>query len=353
MPLKRVETESLLKSFLLFFLSLNLLSGVIFYFLYDDARHHLNESLFMEMQLCSLDLKCDRFTIDFEDAAGKQLHTLLRKNDTLFAYFPVPRSQSYVMRFSFEAGDYRHALGEIRRELMWLYLGVALLIVLLSLLFSFYALHPLRRSLKLTEEFVRDILHDVNTPLSALRLNLGMLRRETGENARVARMEEGVERILALQGNLRSYLGEHALQRETIALEELLAERTAWFEKLYPDIRFTLETAPLGVTANREALTRIIDNLLDNAAKYNVRNGSVTVTLDSAAKRLRIADTGRGIKEPQRIFERFYKEHERGMGIGLHIVRKLCDEMGISIAVSSEPGRGSRFELSLEALTLR
>ena len=332
---------------------MNLLSGVIFSFAYDDARHHLDTSLFMEMRLCSLDLKCDRFTIAFEEAEGKELLVPLQQDDTLYAYFPVPRSESYVMRVTFGADDYRRALGEIRGELAWEYVGVALLIALLSLLFSFYALEPLRRSLKLTEEFVRDILHDVNTPLSALRLNLGMLRREMGENPRVERMEEGVERILSLQGNLRSYLGEHVLQRETIAMGKLLAERIAWIGKLYPDIRFHLEAAPLALSANREALTRIIDNLLENAAKYNVRNGRVTVTLESTGKRLKIADTGRGIKEPQRVFERFYKEHERGMGIGLHIVKKLCDEMGIGVAVTSEPGSGSCFELSLGALTLR
>jgi len=349
--LKRVERESLLKSFALFFLSLNLLSGAIFYFIYTDARHNLDESLFMEMKLCSLDLKCDRFEIGFEAAENQPLHLLQHDGDTRYAFFPIPRSESYVMKFSFGVDAYRQAVGAITRALLWQYVGVAVLIVVLSLLFSFYALNPLRRALKLTEEFVRDILHDVNTPLSALRLNLAMLRRETGENPKVARMEEGVERILSLQANLRSYLGEHALQRETIALQTLLAERTAWFEKLYPDLRFTLEAEPLAISANREALIRVIDNLIDNAGKYNVRNGSVTITFEGA--RLTVADTGRGIREPQRVFERFYKEHERGMGIGLHIVKKLCDEMGITIAVTSEPGAGSRFTLDLAALTLR
>ena len=351
--MKRVEIESLIKSFVLFFVSLNVLSALIFYFVYEDARHNLEESLFMQMKLCSLDLKCERFAIDFEPSGTQQLHTLHKENDTLFALFPIPRSDRFVMKFTLAAEDYRREIGTIRRGLIWQYAGVIAAITLLSLLFSVYALHPLRRALKLTEEFVKDILHDVNTPLAALRLNLGMLRRDLGSNTKIERMEEGIERIVALQANLKSYLGEHALELETVALHELLADRMAWFEKLYPSIAFRLEATPLYLHANREALVRIIDNLLDNAAKYNVKGGRVQIELDAREAKLQIVDTGRGIKEPGRVFERFYKEHERGMGIGLNIVKKLCDAMGIAVTLQSEKGVGSRFSLDLDRLTLR
>ena len=353
MSLKRVEIESLAKSFVLFFLSMNLLTAAIFYFVYENAQKNLDTSLLLEMKLCSFNLQCDRFSIDFEPLETKSLYTLEAEPEGRFALFPVPGSDRYAMKFTFGAEDYERELGGIRNTLYWQYFGVAAVLVLLSLLFSVYALHPLRRALKLTEEFVKDILHDVNTPLSALRLNISMLKRDVGESAKVSRMEEGIERIIALQGNLKSYLSNHALQAEAIELEALLASRKAWFEKLYPDIVFSLEAAPLTLRANTEALTRVIDNLLDNAAKYNVRGGSVAMIFDATTRELRIADSGRGIKEPSRVFERFYKEHERGMGIGLHIVKKLCDEMGIVIGLTSEKGVGTTFVLHFGALTER
>ena len=351
--MKRLERESLIKSFVLFFFSMNLLTATIFYYVYEDARKNMDASLLLEMKLCSFNLKCDRFDIGFEPLETKTLYTLEEKGGTRYALFPVPGSDQYVMKFSLSAGDYEHELGTLRRTLYWQYFGVAAVLVLLSLLFSVYALHPLRQALKLTEEFVKDILHDVNTPLSALRLNIGMLKREIGESAKVSRMEEGIERILALQANLKSYLSNHALQHEPIALEALLETRRSWFEKLYPDIVFNLEAVPVTLETNVEALTRVIDNLLDNAAKYNVRGGRVSMVLDAEAKELRIVDSGRGIKDPSRVFERFYKEHERGMGIGLHIVKKLCDEMGIEIGLSSEAGVGTTFVLKFGALTER
>jgi len=66
-----------------------------------------------------------------------------------------------------------------------------------------------------------------------------------------------------------------------------------------------------------------------------------------------IEDTGKGIKNPKKVFERFYKEQERGIGIGLHIVKKLCDELGIAISLTSKVGEGSRFILNLHPIIKR
>ena len=79
-------------------------------------------------------------------------------------------------------------------------------IFIFSILFSFYALYPLRNALRLTQEFVKDILHDVNTPISTMRLNLSLLQEEIGENNKIKRIERGIENILLLQENLKSHL---------------------------------------------------------------------------------------------------------------------------------------------------
>jgi signal transduction histidine kinase len=100
---------------------------------------------------------------------------------------------------------------------------------------------------------------------------------------------------------------------------------------------------------NKEAFSRIIDNLLSNAAKYNKQNGSININLKNS--NLYIVDTGIGIKEPKKVFNRFYKEQERGIGIGLHIVKKLCEELNIKISLKSELDKGTTFILNISALT--
>jgi two-component system, OmpR family, sensor kinase len=79
----------------------------------------------------------------------------------------------------------------------------------------------------------------------------------------------------------------------------------------------------------------------------------VKVVYDESSMLLNIIDSGKGIKNPKRIFERFYKEQDRGIGIGLHIVKKLCDELGIKIGVQSILESGTTFSLDLSKLTLR
>ncbi len=223
---------------------------------------------------------------------------------------------------------------------------VVAIIALISLLFALYALSPLRKALHLTEEFIKDILHDYNTPLATLRLNVSMLKNEIGDNKKIDRIENSVQNILNLQSNLRSYLNSHAMQKEFFDLQELLQKRISLIDNSYKDINFSLEIKSVKLHTNKDAFTRIIDNLLSNAAKYNKKGGNVSVCFKNHI--LEIQDTGKGIKNPRRVFERFYKEQERGIGIGLHIVKKLCEELHIDISLQSEVNKGTIFRLNLK-----
>jgi signal transduction histidine kinase len=180
---------------------------------------------------------------------------------------------------------------------------------------------------------------------------VSLLNVSASESKKIERIEQSIETMISLGDNLRSYIEGHALQKESIDLHILLQERIANFEKLYPNISFTLENNNLNISANYDAIARIVDNLLSNAAKYNKINGSVWIRINPSDATLHIDDNGRGIEYPEKIFERFYKEHERGLGIGLHIVKKLCDELKIQIDVTSVPEEGSHFTLNLSALT--
>ena len=345
MSLKKVEVESLVKSFLLFFISQTLLAGALFFLEYNKEIKTLDDKLFNEMRICSYDLKCDDFGIDFVAKEKFELYKLYKDSTGLSGYFSIGGSQKNALKIYYEKKKYTRKLDEVKKGLSLNFLFVVLVIVLFSTIFSFYTLSPLRNALKMTEEFIKDILHDFNTPLSTLRLNIGMLKEEVGENKKIIRVENAVENILNLQSNLRSYLANHALQKEEFDLKEFLEERVALVEKNYKTIEYRVDVQAQNIQLNRDSFARIIDNILSNAGKYNRKNGQVEIFYK--ANKLTIKDTGKGIKNPTKVFERFYKEQERGIGIGLHIVKKLCDEMGIKISLTSEVGVGSSFILEL------
>ncbi len=349
--LKRAEKESFIKSFFIFFISLSLLSALVFWYEFSQKRHAIEESVLNEMKVCSFDLKCKQFTFDFVPLEKEELYLLHQDESGYFALFSIP-SGKYALKLHFSQNDFDIMLDKIQMHMIEVFLMTLLILALISTVFSLYTLYPLKKALDLTQEFSRDILHDFNTPLSSLRLNVSLLKVPQSENKKVQRIERSIDTMISLGDNLRSYIEGHILQKERIELFVLLKERIAIIEKLYPNLSFVVEGNSFDIHANHDAISRIIDNLLSNAAKYNKQNGSVWIRANTADAILEIEDNGKGIVHPEKVFERFYKEHERGLGIGLHIVKKLCEELNIPIQVISRLNEGSIFTLQLKELTI-
>ena len=298
------------------------------------------------MRVCSFDLKCTQFKIDFVAIEKQELYTLHKSDKGLDSYFPISGANDFYMQLHFSPQNYHVRIKEITSNTLLELFGTITIVLLLSILFSLYALSPLRKALHLTQEFIKDILHDFNTPLASLRLNSYMLQKELGYNEKVQRIEQGVENILSLQENLKAYLYNHEAQKQKLDVVKLLHDNIALIQKNFEDISFIVDIKTLQIEINQDALSRIVNNILSNAAKYNKKNGKITITYKD--NRLNFIDTGKGIKNPSKIFNRFYKEQERGIGIGLHIVKKLCDELDIDIEVQSELGVGSTFSLNFK-----
>jgi signal transduction histidine kinase len=347
--LSKVEIESFLKSFLLFFISLGTLLGILFYLNYQKDVQTLDEQLFSQMRVCSFDLKCEKFNINFVQK-DKELYKLYKDKNGLSSFYPIPNSKKYIMLINFTQKDYKAELEKLRTKAKINFSIVLGVVFLLSILFSFYALSPLRNALSLTQEFIKDILHDFNTPLASLRLNTSMLKDEIGDNTKLTRIENGVENILSLQSHLRSYLLNHSLEKEEFSLEDMLLNSLKMIEKNYPSIKYKVDAQNIKIVANKEAFSRIIENILSNAFKYNKKGGLVDVSFSKG--KLYISDTGIGIKKPKKVFNRFYKENDRGIGIGLHIVKKLCDELKINIEIKSKVDEGTTFILHLPSTML-
>lgn len=150
---------------------------------------------------------------------------------------------------------------------------------------------------------------------------------------------------------------------EPVVLEEVVQRVVNRFTVPAQEKQLTLQYhKPAGlsnllVTAIPEDLDRVFNNLISNALKYTLPNGSVTISLSiyQGEARVSVEDTGIGIPEGamQHLFEEFYrapnaKELEReGTGLGLTIVKDIVTRFGGQISVRSEPGQGTGFTVSL------
>ena len=303
------------------------------------------------MRVCSYDLQCPQYTIDFAAKKNQELYKLYKREDGLYSYFTIPGSQQNYLEISLPQSKYAKKLSNLRDRYIKIFLLTLIITALLSSFFAFYALKPLRDALHLTEEFIKDILHDFNTPLTTLRLNLAILQKDLKENKNIKRAKNAIETLLHLQSNLRAYLHTHTFQKEEFYLDTLLKERIDMLASSYPNIQVTHQLPHIKLLCNKDAFMRIFDNIFSNALKYNKKNGQISIRFENG--NLIIEDSGKGIKDIKRIFERFYKEQDRGIGIGLHIVKKLCDELGINISVQSKVDKGTKFTLDLSSTLMK
>ncbi len=346
--MKSVEKEAFVKSFLIFFILQTILAGALFFIDYQKKLYILDEKIFSDMRVCNFDLKCENYKLDFELLENRELLKLYKNNKEIASYFPIPGASRDILKIYLPINIYNTKIEDIQYFMIINFLIVDIILVFLSILFSIYTLYPLRNALNLTDEFVKDILHDFNTPLSTLRLNISMLKKQIGENKKIKRIENSVQNILNLQSNLRIYLGNNKIQNEKFSLLKLINEKNILVEKVFNNISFTVNIKNIELYTNKDSFSRIIDNILSNSVKYNKQNGKVTIVLKENI--LIIEDSGIGIDKPNKVFERFYKENDRGTGIGLHIVKKLCDELEIDITLKSELNVGTTFYLNLKNL---
>ena len=322
---------------------MEILLGVIAFSYYHDRVHGIKEKLFLEMKNYSFTLDGDRFKVVIVPSGREETFILHEDDERYYGFFPIPLIDDQRLKIFYPKAKLQPLLDGEKRRTTWIFAVISLITALFALFYSFYSLRPLRRALGLLEEFLKDMVHDLNTPVTSILLNTRLLRKGMDE-ARLVRIEQSARTIGALHQNLASYLNELPMQTDQTAIAPLVSERIAYYAALYPGLVFSETLDESTARINPDAMVRILDNLLSNAAKYNRRDGTVTVSLRE--KILCIQDNGIGIKEPAKAFERFYKEGERGLGIGLHIVKKLCDEMGIVITLDSDSS-GTLFTLTL------
>jgi signal transduction histidine kinase len=122
---------------------------------------------------------------------------------------------------------------------------------------------------------------------------------------------------------------------------EVVSDVVGTNKQIYPNLKFVLKCQNLKVKVNKNAIKQILQNIISNACKYNIENGEVNIYHKD--KHLYIQDTGKGIKEPQKIFNRLYSG-EHSSGIGLDIVKRLAISMDIDIDVETS-SKGSCFIL--------
>jgi signal transduction histidine kinase/DNA-binding response OmpR family regulator len=219
--------------------------------------------------------------------------------------------------------------------------------------------------------FFANISHEFRTPLTLIQgplkqieagiqkdgvaLSDGMVRHLKTMRRNTDRLLELVNQFLDLSKLDSGAMHLRVLRGDIIQLVKVIAESfdsLAERKRIHYHVHYP-EKSHWGYF-DRDKLEKIVTNLLSNAFKYTPEGGTVAMRVDMDENRFRLSieDSGPGIaqKELDQIFDRFYQVEaveNSGSGIGLALVKELIDLYRGQISVSSEPGRGSRFKISL------
>ena len=219
---------------------------------------------------------------------------------------------------------------------------------------------------QMRREFTANVSHELKTPLqgiigSAELIENGMVQPEDMPRF-VGHIRAEAQRLVTLIGDIirLSQLDEgEVLPKEKLDLLDVAqsAADDLQAEAEKKNVHLSVSGEPAELEGVRQLIYEVVYNLSDNAIKYNIDGGSVSINVSSDGKnaKLTVSDTGIGIaaEDQSRIFERFYrvdKSHSKesgGTGLGLSIVKHAVQYHGGRISMDSAPGKGTSISVSL------
>ncbi len=277
-------------------------------------------------------------------------------------------------------GDYQYLVIDFPEEgrfllgKIWLTSASSGILVLVVMFCFGYAIRTIVRQKKLSEmktDFINNMTHELKTPIATVGLAvealqdndvrkaptigdryLGMIKEEN------SRLGQHVEKVLQMAAMERNDL---RIRKEPVDLHALVLDAvdkmSLQVEKREGDIRTILNSAESVVDGDPVHLMNVVLNLLDNANKYSPDTPSITVRSEKRGKFivLSVQDHGIGMSREaaRQIFQKFYRvptgnRHDvKGFGLGLAYVKSIVDQHEGEISVESEPGRGSKFFVTL------
>ncbi|PLY11048.1 MAG: hypothetical protein C0626_00300 [Arcobacter sp.] len=344
--MKNYEKKSLITTISLFFIPLFILASIVLYMYHSDKVKDIEQNILYQMKDYTFDFKGDTFSLDIvEDNKEKQLFKIYHCKEGLCAYFQIPSTGPYLLKVIYDKKKYEKVYYDFLVDIFKFSVVIFFFLLFISVGFALYSLRPMKEALHLLEDFLKDLIHDLNTPATSILLNSKLLKRR-GDFEETERIELSAKTISSLYKNLELITPKQISKTEEVSLSKLVDEKIEILQKLYPKIKFNKNMQNVFIKSNKNAMERIIDNLLTNACKYNKKNGEVNIS--ASEQKLIIEDSGIGIKNVKKVFQRYYKENETGLGIGMSIVKQLCDILDINISITSVIDKGTKIELTFK-----
>jgi len=195
------------------------------------------------------------------------------------------------------------------------------------------------------DKFLKNAIHEINTPLSIIITNIDLFRLSYKNNKYITKIEAGSKIIHNIYNDLAYIIKKDRItyKKTNINFSSFLLQRIDFFYEIAKgnnlQIKNTIQNN-INIYFNDTQLQRICDNLISNAIKYSYENCNITIILkqDDNYINLKIQNHSDNIKNIDDLFKRYYRENEArgGFGIGLNIIKDICNHNNVRIDVESK-----------------
>ncbi len=274
----------------------------------------------------------------------------LEENNNAYLILQLPKGRYFGAKYLIIQNKLSFA--SVYEKIFLILFSVLILIFTLTLLFLQTFAKPFKRVNRMLDNFIKDSMHEINTPLSIININIDLYNRKNEPNKYMRRMKAATKVLSNIYDDMDYLIKHDRLDYEKINIEmsDFLKERIEYFSEVANMKEITINphiNENIQIVMNTKKLQRVIDNTISNAIKYSPEKSHIDISLYMKENKchLSIKDYGVGIENIDEIFNRYYREDtsKGGFGLGLNIVHSIITEENIELKIDSKLREGSEF----------
>ena len=275
----------------------------------------------------------------------------MRKNGYDIFVSDAPREHLNIKYVVAQSNTLTSALERLKMTVLTAMVAIAVLLAIIAWMLSKLFMKPVRQRVEQIEHFINDVTHELKTPITALTMATNQaIKQKNCTQKTLKNISISTKQLYDIYSSL-TYLNfsDKREEGEVLDVADILQKSILYYEPLCESKRIRVEVVQENhmFTIPEAQLKLLFGNLIGNAIKYSSANSTLMLSLKEGL--FTIKDEGIGIDEvaQKEIFEKFKRgtSYSGGFGVGLSIVKSICDSYGIGLSFDSVVDKGTEFRL--------
>jgi two-component system OmpR family sensor kinase len=386
--LNKDEKKALISFLSIYIISAIFLIGVILYIYYKNETRMLEESCSMEINNASMHIKTEimnKYMKKQEFNANKLTkenikYGLFDKNkNVIFSYldknFEINFSKTtyenefynyFITTLDDENIPIKYIVIETCQEVQdknKLKIFILVILVLSSIfigcigyLLAKILLKPVRQRVEFMDKFIKDSAHELNTPITVLMTSVSMLKNGKNPQKMMKYILSSSKQISQIYNDIHfsafNNMNEDVF--EEFNLKDLVSESAEYFNDISITKNIVIKSIldDCFIKMDKTKTQKLVNNLISNAIKYSYKDSVVEVILNNNILSVKDFGIGISLEEQKEIFKRYKRgnNNEGGFGIGLDIVKRICEEYNLILTLESQMNKETVFSIDFSSI---